>query len=1493
MKITTGKRLIMVLLSAVMVLSLFACGDSSTESTTDADPDISTETEAIDTESDTEGKSETDSESKQTDAKTESAETENTETESTETESTEIEKVETEQGRDVVSFVDYTSESRSSVDLKDGAVAVSFTVPAESYLQEFYLNLNNEAQYVACNIDVAMYRFNGDYSASVKADPIYTKTITSSLKTSTLKFEDKQFGAGDYILVVSCTAEATGNTSVMIDAAWNANKLPEQYKEYALTSYINGEQAKTVLCCAMAIDRALPVVTPEEDKTPNTAKDADNVAKVILLAGQSNAAGVSQSALLQKKIDAKEFEIYKNGFSNVKILYKNGNLNGMQNCNEEFVEVKLGQGIDIGSFGPEIGLAAYLSEAYPDETFYIIKYGVGGTNLFAHWNAKDSSRNAHLTGFKDTIDAGLDLLEEDGLTPKIVGLLWMQGESDSTQFYHAHEYYNREKALVEDIRKSYADYASARGIALIDAATSDSGFFASWFLVNSMKLQYSKESLDNYYIDTVSYGLSTLEENNDLPHYDSMSMLILGRLFGDKLAFAMNNDKDDEVCPHKMSEIKADKDVHYSECVICKTRLTAEAHLPVGALKYDSESKSYKGACVCGADAYNDVYFSTEARISSGGCEDVAISTGSEDGDDYVRYTPTANKRARVYLIFGNTNVTGQYMILKYRFVNNNTNSHLKDTFAATTQSTNPMARGNGDACGNFGILIGDGEWHYLVVDLAAKNAESNAAGANLQFIADANGQYAVKYIRADFLAAAYDGSCYLDVADIGFVDQLDAASKFITVCEHTVYKDAVYDPATKSYKRECSMCGEPIYQDLLTYLEGRVGTGACENVTVTTGTENGDDYVRYTQNADKRVRFYIIHGNTTVTGQYLVLKYRLVNNNTNTDLKDTFVATAASSNGLANGKGDASGNLGTLIGDGEWHYLVVDLLAKNKAANAEGTELQYKADENGKYACKYIRADFLLQAYDGSCYLDIASVGFADALDAANKFKEVCPHTNLKTVEAKEATCTEKGHEAYSICNACEVILNSEGVVVDAIPETPATSPTAKGEIVYNAETKLYEDNCSACGVAVTTQELLTYLEGRVGTGACENVTVTTGTENGDDYVRYTQNADKRVRFYIIHGNTTVTGQYLVLKYRLVNNNTNTDLKDTFVATAASSNGLANGKGDASGNLGTLIGDGEWHYLVVDLLAKNKAANAEGTDLQYKADENGKYACKYIRADFLLEAYDGSCYLDIASVGFADQKDVADKIANTCYHFGKTAYEAKAATCTEGGNEAYSVCKGCQAIFNANGEIVDAIPTTPAAGHSGVLEYVEAEEKCNEKCGACGIVMGSYSILHKMEGRTSLGACESLAVTTGTENGDDYVRYMQTENKRVRFYPIFGNTAVTGQYLVLKYRLVNNNVDTTLGGAFAATTASANPMARGNGDECGTLGTLIGDGEWHYLVVDLLAKNQENGKAGAELQFKADSNGDYACKYIRADFLLQAYDGSCYLDIASVGFAG
>ena len=1030
MKTNAWMRFLLVFLSAVMVLSLFACGktpeDTTAESKTEttekktteatepdektSEPDkvVTTEPDTVvTTEGATDGTTETESESETdqttTETGSETSESESTAAETTEAETDEgettteaetdpvIETVETEKGVDIVSFVDYISApARETYDLKSGAAAVAFTVPADNCLKEFYLNLTNEIDYTACDITVNIYRFNGDYKESVSTEAIYTQVIKSTLKTTTITFEDELLGAGDYILVVSVADNAAGYTSVMFDNFWTPRSIPEQYKKYAMRSFINGrEKNHTVMCCAMAIDGTIPVIKSVEDATPNTSKDGENVAKVILLAGQSNAAGVSQVSILQKKIGAEEFAKYQNGFPNVKILYKNGNQDTMMNSNFEFVDVKLGQGIDSGAFGPEIGLAAYLSEAYPDETFYIIKYGVGGTNLFAHWNAVDSTRNKHLTGFKNSIEEGIGMLKEDGLDPKIVGWLWMQGESDATQFYHAHEYYNRQKALVEDIRTTFAEYASASGIKFIDAATSSSGYFASWFLVNDMKLKYSKENLDNYYIDTISYGLTTLNENNDLAHYDSMSMLILGRLFGDKLAYALEGDKDDGICPHKESALKADKDVHYTECEICKVKMTSAAHVPTGALEYDAESKSYKGACACGAFGYNDLYFTTEARVSSGACEDVANSTGSEDGEAYfVRYTPTtANKRARVYLIFQNQNVTGQYMVLKYRLVNNGQNSEFKDTFAATTETSNPMARGNGDACGSFGTLIGDGEWHYMVVDLAAKNAAANAAGADLQFKANADGKYACTYIRADFLTAAQDGSCYLDIASIGFADQYDAVSKFTDACPHIEYSEIVYDAATKSYKRACTRCGEAIYQELLISLEGRTSTGACENVTVTTGTEDGEDYVRYTQSADKRIQFYPIHGNKTVTGQYMILKYRLVNNNTNSDLTAVHAATTASANPMARGNGDECGVIGTLIGDGEWHYLVVDLAAKNKENGKADAELQFKADENGKYACSYIRANILLQAYDGSCYLDIASIGFADQKDVADKF--------------------------------------------------------------------------------------------------------------------------------------------------------------------------------------------------------------------------------------------------------------------------------------------------------------------------------------------------------------------------------------------------------------------------------------------------------------------------------------------------------------------------
>lgn len=780
MKHLNLKKAFSVLLAVAMILSLFACESAPGEETSETQKSgegfaSQNESESIDTEQEadqTGGSNQVESESA-------------TESESTEIESSEQSTEVTARGVDVISFVNYSSTTREELDLRrEKSVAVSFTVP-DGELRAFYLNLTNEVNYTQCDFAVDIYRFDGEYHTTVESEPIYSTRITSMLKTYTLHFEEGQIPAGDYLLEVRLgdMADEGTHSSVMKDAFWNALYLPIEYEQYNMKSYVGGKSTKkSVLCCAMSIEREKPVEEPLKGNSIDLGEMGEKVAKVILLAGQSNAVGVSESALLRRHIGDREYEKYAKGYSNVKIMYRTDKENVAQNRSDVFVDVKPGQGVSTAAFGPEVGLAAYLSEAYPDETFYIIKYAVGGTNTYANWNVNDTTRNQQLLDFKSTIDKGLSLLKNEGLDPKIVGFLWMQGEGDAVQFYYANGYYKREKALVEYIRETYAEYSAAEEIPFIDATVNDSGMFASWFLVNEMKLKYSKESGNNYLIDTVSHGLTTLYDNTDYAHYDSLSMLLLGRLFGDRLSLIFNGQEDDGICPHKESGYQSKESTHIKVCTLCGDLLTEEEHIAVtNEIVYDASTKSYKGVCVCGAEMYQELFFTTEARATTGGCENLVITSATEGEEYFVRYTQSgSNSRVRVYLLFGNTDVTGQHLVLKYRFVNNGVDAALTGTYAATVLSENPLARGNGDACGNIGTLTADGEWHYLVVDLAAKNAESNGSGADLQIIPDENGDYAIKYIRSDFTTATADGDCYLDVAYVGFADEAGAVERYL-----------------------------------------------------------------------------------------------------------------------------------------------------------------------------------------------------------------------------------------------------------------------------------------------------------------------------------------------------------------------------------------------------------------------------------------------------------------------------------------------------------------------------------------------------------------------------------------------------------------------------------------------------------------------------------------------------------------------------------------
>ena len=260
--------------------------------------------------------------------------------------------------------------------------------------------------------------------------------------------------------------------------------------------------------------------------------------KVIFLGGQSNASGCSLDAYLKKNVTPEKYAAYEAGYDNVYINYFTTGTNQSQ----AFVKCAVRQGEQGICFGPELGLAEKLHELFPDDTFFIIKWAWGGSNLCDQWLSPSSTGKTggfykHFLKFAQT---SIDYLVSKNYNVEIEGMCWMQGESDAFSTKHATDYRVHLSNLIKDIRKNFASYAAEDGIAFIDAAIAQNPVL--WIycdMVNQSKQAVAEESPLNVLIDTNAEGLICTEEpieQPDIPHYDSMSQIKLGNLFGEELA---------------------------------------------------------------------------------------------------------------------------------------------------------------------------------------------------------------------------------------------------------------------------------------------------------------------------------------------------------------------------------------------------------------------------------------------------------------------------------------------------------------------------------------------------------------------------------------------------------------------------------------------------------------------------------------------------------------------------------------------------------------------------------------------------------------------------------------------------------------------------------------------------------------------------------------------------------------------------------------------
>lgn len=282
-----------------------------------------------------------------------------------------------------------------------------------------------------------------------------------------------------------------------------------------------------------------PHADPTTDPSETHPPAKENVAKVILILGQSNAVGASSSVYLKNKVDADRYDLMRrDGYENVRIVYHAGEDAATNYRSKKidtissaklFDKVKFGQSLTTPYFGLEIGIAEYLSTAHPDETYYLIKVARGGESLSPKFLEGGELFERAMT----ITEGSLSVLKREGMTPEIIAICWMQGENEGSVKSLAESYDKSLEKLVEALRRRLAEYAPWKGIPFIDGGIST--YWPYYKELNRSKINFAERSGNNYFIDAIGLGITTDQEppgQPDLAHLDAESMLKLGMEFG-------------------------------------------------------------------------------------------------------------------------------------------------------------------------------------------------------------------------------------------------------------------------------------------------------------------------------------------------------------------------------------------------------------------------------------------------------------------------------------------------------------------------------------------------------------------------------------------------------------------------------------------------------------------------------------------------------------------------------------------------------------------------------------------------------------------------------------------------------------------------------------------------------------------------------------------------------------------------------------------------
>lgn len=179
-----------------------------------------------------------------------------------------------------------------------------------------------------------------------------------------------------------------------------------------------------------------------------------------------------------------------------------------------------------GTFGPELAFGACVAPARPDQVVAIIKCAWGATNLGAQWRPPSAGgKTGELyTGFVKAVREGLAALDP-AFEPRISGMIWMQGESDSADPRMADDYAKNLTCLIQDLRAEMKRPEMPFVFAQISKAPAWDNPPNRGPQIRAAQLEVSKTVPHTATFATDDYKMC------DPWHYDTAGMISLGERF--------------------------------------------------------------------------------------------------------------------------------------------------------------------------------------------------------------------------------------------------------------------------------------------------------------------------------------------------------------------------------------------------------------------------------------------------------------------------------------------------------------------------------------------------------------------------------------------------------------------------------------------------------------------------------------------------------------------------------------------------------------------------------------------------------------------------------------------------------------------------------------------------------------------------------------------------------------------------------------------------